>query len=295
MNKYCKALLTMLFTLSIASSYAEPRNYLALDTGYRWDNISNRATLGGPTVSIVESTQTLKRINSYQLGAKGQYNLWCNTFIKGYAHYGWIGGSKYDESGFRGKNRGHTWNTQLALGYFCGWNCCVGIAPVIGYSWDNFNITGRNIRVAVDGTVYRLSNIKARQRFQGPFVGFDILLQPFCCLDITLGYELHYARWHGQRNIKGNEFGNPPFGTTTGFSNKRRMHGVIGNVFKIDTSYRFCNCWNAGFELTYKLFRGDFGKYHRTVTPIIPQFTFAHIDDLEWHSFAAMIHIGKEF
>lgn len=294
MEKLYNIFCTLLSVFAVASAYAEPQNYMVLDNGYRWDRTSFRASIGGPTIAVKESTLTLKRIQSYQLGAKGQLT-YCNAFVRASGHYGWVGDAKYDEAGFLGKAVGNTWDVQTSLGYNFNLNQCLSIAPVVGWSYDKFQLKGKHIHVAIEGVVFHLSDIKAHQRFQGPFVGFEVLLQPTCFLDVLLGYEWHYAYWHADRIIQGPEYGNPPFGTTTGFSNKHHLDGVKGNVFNLDTSYRFCECWEAGLQLKYQFYRGDFGKYKRTRTPLISSFTYAHVDDVEWHSFAAMIHVGLVF
>lgn len=295
MHTFSQILSIMLLILATASAYAEPSSFIALDNGYRWDKISNRVTLGGPTINVKESTQILKRINSYQLGAKGQWMFWNSAFVRADGHYGWVFDAEYDEAEFLGKSKGHTYDVEGSIGYTFSLTECVGIAPVVGWSYDQFNLKGTDIRVPIEGHVHHLSDIKAHQHFSGPFVGFDLLFR-FCCdFDLTLGYEFHYANWHGQRLIEGHEYGNPPFGWTTGYSSKRHVHRVLGNVFKIDTSYDFCACWTIGLEFKYKFFNGDHGKYKQTKVPLLEEFTFAKVDDLEWHSFAAMIYIGRIF
>ncbi len=270
-------------------------DYIALDNGYRWDKISNRATLGGPTISVKGSTQILRKINSYQLGARGQWSF-CNcAFVRGAGHYGWVWDGKYSEGGFFGHARGHTYDVQGAIGcYFC-MTPYIWVAPVVGWSYDALNLKGKDISTAINGVVYDLSDIKAHQRFNGPLVGFDLVYQINDCSDFTFGYEFHYAHWHGQRLIQGKEYGNPPFGATTGFSNRRHLNRVYGQVFKLDATYQFCECWMLGIGLKYQFFNGDFGKYKRTETPLIPQFTYANVDGLWWRSFASTIYVGRMF
>lgn len=296
MYNFSKIFLALLLTASTATVFAEPTRFLALDTGYRWDRICNTVNLGGPTVTVKTSTQTLKDINSYQVGGKGEWTF-CNNkfFVRGSGHYGFVGGGNYNEISFRGHADGHTWDVQASLGWYCSLNDCVGIAPIIGVSCYNFNLKGVGIEAPVDGIVYDLDDIQATQSFYSPFVGIDLFFKFYRCFDLTLGYEFHYASWTGDRFIEGDEYGNPPFGWTTGYSNERHMYGVIGNVFRIDTSYVFCECWKAGLELKYQFYKGDYGKYKQTDVPLLSQFTYANIDDLEWNSFSAMVYIGKTY
>lgn len=295
MDNFSKFLCLMLTALSAVSSYAEASGYVAIDNGYRWDRISNRVTLGGPTASVKGSTQVIKDINSYQLGGRGMYNFWDCGFIRGEGHYGWTGTGKYSEGGFFGDSKGHTVDGKVAIGYYSFMTDGVWAAPVVGWSYDSLEMKGTNIEIAINGHVFHLSDIKAHQRFEGPFLGFDFLYEIDDCLAFTFGYEFHFSRWHGDRIIQGREYGNPPFGTTTGFSNKRHINRAYGNVFKLDLEYQFCDCWTVGLELKYQFFYGDFGKYKQTRRPILSQYTYANVDGLWWRSFASTITIGRSF
>ena len=285
----------MLLGLLAASAYVESYDYIALDNGYRWDKISNRATLGGSTISVKGSTQLLSNINSYQLGARGQYSFCDCFFVRGAGHYGWVFDGNYSEGGFFGKSKGHTYDLNGAVGYYYGLTPSIWFAPIAGWAYDALNLKGTNISTAINGVCYDLSDIKAHQQFSGPFVGFDLLYEINDCSYFTFGYEFHYANWHGQRQIEGPEYGNPPFGTTTGFSNNRHIDRVYGQVFKLDATTDICDCWTIGLGLKYQFFNGDFGKYRRTETPLIPQFTYATINGLWWRSFASTIYIGRAF
>lgn len=271
-------------------------NYLLLDNGYRWDRISNRATLGGPTVSVKGSSQTLRNISTYQLGLKGQWEFCPCGFVRGSGHYGWVvGHGDYFEGGFVGHAKGYTYDLQGAFGYYICLTPFVELAPIVGWSYDALNLKGTDIHTAIDGTVFKLSDIKAHQRFNGPFLGFDLLYNVDPCFNVTFGYELHFARWNGQRDIQGPEYGNPPFGSSTGFSNRRRINCTIGNVFKLDGIYQLCNCWQVGLGLKFQFFRGNAGSYRQTKVPIIPQFSYSKVNGLWWSSFAATISIGRTF
>jgi len=310
---------------SAAPVFAQPQSYVALDNGYRWDHIGNRVTLGGPTISVKGSSQELKKINSYQLGARGQWTFYENTFVRANGHYGWTWDGKYRESGIHGHAKGNTWDVEGALGYyFCAYRktnldevtttppkqtktttqqdikekttAGFWVAPVFGWSYDSFNLRGTDLDMSLFGIDYTdLDHINARQTFNGPYGGFDLLWQLVEHLNFLFSYEFHYTYWNGKREIDGPDYGNPPFGWSTGFSNKRRISGVIGQVFKIDTSYDFHNSWKLGLELTYQYFAGDGGHYKQTKTPLLPQFNFAKVDGLWWQSFGITLYMGGKF
>lgn len=282
-------------TYPIYPFYSQGRWFLALDNGYRWDKISNRVTLGGPTISVKGSTQSLRNINSYQLGARGQFNFCECAFIRGDGHYGWVLDGDYSEGGFFGDTRGHTYDVEGALGYYFSLARGIWIAPIVGWSYDAFLLKGVDITTAINGCVFDLDDIKAHQHFSGPFLGFDLFFQPNDCWEFTFGYEFHYAHWHGQRLIQGPEYGNPPFGWTTGFSNKRHLHRVYGQVFNLDAVFQFWGCWRAGLELKYQFYNGDQGKYRQTRSPLNPLFSYATVNGLWWRSFASTVFVGRMF
>jgi hypothetical protein len=295
MNIFSRMFSMMLLGLYAISAYAESDGFIALDTGYRWDRISNRVTLGGPTTPVKGSTQILKKINSYQFGARGQWCFCDCAFVRGAGHYGWVWDGDYNEGGFLGDAKGYTYDAKAAVGYYFCMTTGVWMAPVVGWSYDALNLRGTDINTAIDGVVYNLDDIKAHQRFNGPFIGFDVVYEPCECYYFTFGYEFHYCHWQGQRLIQGPEYGNPPFGSSTGFSNERHLNHVYGQVFKLDTSYELCNCWTVGLELKYQFFYGDFGKYKQTERPLLSQFSYANVDALWWRSFALTIHVGNAF
>lgn len=289
---FCMMLLT-LFTAS--SAYGDIQGYLALDNGYRWDRLSNRAQSGGGTVPAKGSTQLMRKINSYQLGAKGQW-LFCDTlFVRANGHYGWVFEGKYSEGGLFGKTTGHTTDVQGAIGKYICIAPGIWVAPVIGWSYDALHFKGKNISTAINGVVYKLNDLQAHQRFNGPFIGIDLNYQINSCYDFTFGYEFHCVHWRGQRLIQGREYGNPPFGITTGFSNVRRMNRVYGNVFKFDATYEWRDCWELGLGLKYQFFMGDDGHYRQTKKRPLSQYTYRKIEGLWWCSFAATLYIGKMF
>ncbi len=285
----------MLIGLSTTSCFADSNFYVALDNGYRWDKISNHVSLGGPTATVQSSTQLLRQINSYQLGARGQWDYNDCLFVRADGHYGWVGDGKYSEGGFFGNSRGHTSDIEGAIGSYFLMHEGIWIAPFVGWSYDSLQLKGEKISTAINGQTYHLSDIKAHQRFLGPFLGFDLLFQPNDCFTYLFAYEFHFSNWHGERLIQGHEYGNPPFGWTTGFSNVRNLNRVYGSVFRLEADYELCDCWTVGLELKYKFYSGDNGKYSQTRRPLLKRFTYANVDGLWWRSFAATVSIGKVF
>ena len=327
MNTVSKLFCTMLLSASVASVFAEPQSYLALDNGYRWDRLTNRATVGGPTLSTRGASQQLKSIQSYQLGGRGQVAFDEHTFIRATGHYGWVFDGEYLESAYHGDLKGRTWDVSGAVGYYLTvykketkheveeqkevvysekkekryekdkHSAGFWIAPLVGWSYDVLNLTGTDLEMSFNGEEFEdLNHINAKQTFNGPYAGFDFLFQLYPKLDFIFGYEFHYASWHGKRVIKGDDYGTPSiFGIVTGYSNTRHIRGVIGSVFKLNTSYNFWDMWKAGLELQYKLYAGDHGCFKQTKTPINPLVSYKKVDGLWWTSFGVTLYLGGVF
>lgn len=295
MNQFRTLLYAILLSLSVTVC-AESQSYVALDTGYRWDSLFHRVTTGGPNINNGTTNQRLKNINTYQLGAKGQYTFCNSAFIRGSGHYGWLGkDGDYDDAGIAGKLVGHTIDADGSVGYYFCVTDCWSVAPVAGWSYDQLHVKGKGIHELSNGRVLQFPDIKANNRFRGPYLGFDILFQPNTCFDFSIGYEFHWARWYGQRIIDGPQSAFPPAFGIAGLSSVRKVHNVLGQVIKFDVTGYFWDCWQAGLQLKYRNFYGDNGKYKQTITPIPPTFTFARVDGLVWDSFSLMVHVGRSF
>lgn len=273
------------------------KNYLAVETGYRWDKVSNRVVVLGQSVGPRASTQVAKALNSYQLGIRGQGNFYDNWYGKGMAHYGWIFSGKYREEGaFFGSADGHTIDATGGTGYLFTTCQNWGFAPLIGWSYDEIDTWGKQVTPQILHFIRSVGDIHYKSRFQGPWIGVDFLFQPTPAWDINLSYELHGAHWHATRILARGELGNPPFGTTSGFSNVRNHHSVWGNVFELGGMYTSSSCINFGASLRYQYWQSiGTGHYKRTKTPLDPAFTQRLCTDVEWYSFAAMVRLGYSF
>lgn len=275
----------------------EPQNYFCIDTGYRWDKISNRAVLYGDEPGVRSVSQIAKGLNSFLLGGKGRGTLFNTIYGKAMAHYGWMAhdGAYKEEGSMTGGISGHTVDATVAAGYLFPFGYCWGIAPLVGWSYDKLHVKGKHVHAAILGVSPNMGNISYKSRFQGPWIGFDLLFQPNCLWDFTFGYEWHYARWHGSRILSRGDLG-ISYGTTTGFSNVRDHHHLIGNVFSFEGSYIFRTNWSIGFGLRYQNWKSSqTGHYKRTTTPLDPAFTSRLITDVSWDSFSATGRLGYIF
>lgn len=289
--------LLQLSFLPQASSYNTPIGCLdgdvRLDIGYRWDKINNRVAVFGANDARV-SSQTINHVNTLLLGGTAHLALGC-WFVKGCYHYGWINTGNYDEGGFKGKIRGHTADGSVGLGYFFQVHRCIWAAPLAGWSYDNLHMTSKRNHVGIDGVVASVGDIICRNRFQGPWIGTDVVFQPTQNYQIVLGHELHYAHWRGTRWLKNGELGSA-FGITTGFSNTRKQQHMWGQVFKIDVTYMVNQQFDCGFVMKYQTWsNAGNGKYKRTIVPVDPAFTAKRVTDVDWESFTLTVHASYMF
>lgn len=267
---------------------------IRLDTGYRWDKINNRVSLFGEDFGARVSSQTINHVNSFQLGSTGHlaYRDW---FVKGTFHYGWIGSGNYNEGGFKGKIHGHTLDASASLGYLFKVYHCIWVAPLVGWSYDDLHMKTKRARVTISGVTLNVGDIKCHNRFEGPWVGTDIVFQPSPCYQVVLGHEFHYAHWRGTRILSSGELG-LLFGTTTGFSNVRKHDHLWGQVFRIDVSYISCHAWDFGFGLKYQNWNAaGNGRYKRTKVPVDPTITAKRVTDVDWESFGVTLHASYMF
>jgi hypothetical protein len=187
---------------------------------------------------------------------------------------------------------------KAGLGYtFCrrSW----GVAPLIGWAYDELDLTVKNTLTTFVLTPSRqpsqLSDIDCKQTFNGPWAGVDLFFNPCSCWDLTLSYELHRAEWEGKRIPRQGDFG-PRFGVTPRFANVRRHHRLWGNVFEVDCDTHFCGRYSIGCALKYQIWASQgTGHYQTTITPLAPGFTNRTIASVEWQSFSAQLQLGIVF
>lgn len=271
-------------------------NYLDFETGYRWDKVDNRIVIYGNAAASAAG-QTFNKINSYQLGGRGLWMVCDPLFIKAHGHYGWILSGNFDQVTFTGDLDGHTWDAAGGIGYAWRFHPCWDFAPTIGWAYNELGITVTNVTTgfATPPNRISLSNIDCKHRVEGPWVGFDLLFFPSCCLDVSLSYELHKGRWRGDYFPDVGDFG-PSFGRTTGFASKRTNDQMWGNLFRMEGKYLFCSCWEIGVLLNYEFWKGQYaGHFDRTITPLGPEFPNNLVIDVDWQSFSTMVQLGYRF
>lgn len=268
-------------------------NYLGLDTGYRYDKVSNRAVVYGHETAVYSATQEQDAVNSYILGLKGQYE-WHRIVLKGFYHYGWVGGGHYHEEGLHGKLHGRLHDGSIAIGYAIPSDCCWMTVWYAGWSYDGLN-TDANLRLHCNENTNHFGKDRVHTRYRGPWVGTDVIFTPCCNFKLTLSEEIHYGRWNGESRFS-HEPGDD-FGAIVGFSNRRSHHHMWANVFRLEGLYDFCDCWQLGLNLDYTV-RASSGHgricwSHRNEDTV--RYSTKQVIDAKWTTFAATATIAYAF
>lgn len=193
------------------------------------------------------------------------------------------GGDYYDFSSNRNKHvKGNVWDGKLAVGYQFRWcDECLAIAPVVGYSWHGQEYRHGKHDCSYDYSGYYFSDYsscsydysssssydyssgggrhKITQRWNGPFIGFDLDYR-FCCdWNFFLGYEYHWADYHATEHGRDFRFFNDTFnqnGYYGGFDNYRKTHlhakDASGNVLDFGVEWDLCDCWTIGLRAEFQ-------------------------------------------
>ena len=270
-------------------------NYLSLDTGYRYDKVTNRAVLYGPATDVFATTQAQTAINSYILGVKGQYEF-KRLLVKGNYHYGWIGDGDYFHGNQKGDLRGHLNDGSIALGFALpSQNCCWLTAFYAGYSYDGLHTHANKVRAPFAGALVNLGKITTKTTIKGPWFGSDIIFRPACDFTLIIGDDIHFGHWNGSNHFAAGDPG-VSFGEIEGFSSNSNQHNMWGNVFRVEGYYKVYECWDLGFDLQYtRWVSSGHGRYTPVSSPLPTGITNNYIIDAKWASFSATATIAYVF
>jgi hypothetical protein len=180
-----KLILTFMASLlSCSAAYAfwpeAAESSLEIGVGYRQDRLrwgtsgfSESGRQSGDECCFGESRVRWKRLNIWEIEARGKYVTCDNIYLRACGDYGWItsgrnrdrdfnrfsgsGNEFFDDDGFfnddgefsrsSSRTRGEVYDARLAAGYefkFC--DDSFGLAPLCGYSWHGQRLRDRHLR-----------------------------------------------------------------------------------------------------------------------------------------------------
>ncbi len=271
------------------------QGYLSIETGYRYDRLDESNTFFDTTspTFFLSAEQQFRNIQSYQLGARGQFEFPCsNFFVQGFGHYGWVGSGAYNYQVVATASiDGNTWDAGGSLGYFLPFYNCLSIAPLVGFSYDEQHFQTSHSQTSVPLSAAAVAeSAHWVSSWYGPWVGFSLFFDSPCLpLFFDAGYEFHigYARtsWHQEVTAP------------TQFSYQTHLNDLYGNVFHIQAQYPFCCHWLLGLRLQYTMWQNRSSATSRIPSPA-PGLTatqYQSTTQLSWHSFGALVNLGFSF
>ncbi len=274
-------------------------NYLVFDGGYRWDRVSEFVeTFGGDPFTAGSESLRYENISSAQFGAKGALSFG-NFYIRGRGHYGVLTDGIYNIQVTIAEVRGYTWDAAGAVGYLLSCNDCLGMAPVVGYSYDKLrfqlvNLVSDSINLIPGvGPANKNHHQKEDIRFYGPLIGIDFFFSS-CNWAFTAGYEYIFGRIKDRIfNIADNAVLASEFLGPDHF----RSRNARGQSFRLDGLYALSCGWTWGFGLKYSIWD------QRTRTTLTEGTNLEEFDgnpnnyeaDTHWHSVIATFNVGYTF
>lgn len=320
MRKWITLLMTLLVGTGV--SYANATmGQVTLEAGYRQDQLQWKHSFpsGNP---LFETKSKFKNIDIFELGLRADATLGCNFYVRGQAYWGWVLDGDYKSNvsvfpnvyGFDDEfslavelgqennaviDDNYVWGGEFGIGYslyFC--DCTMMLAPVIGYSFDEQNISvednGINFGSGSEllpqsGSHYSRNNTVFR--WYGPFVGLDFYYRPSCeCWSLWAEVEYHWGSFNGRRHHVGFDF--------FGGNDKQHSNNMHGWVFAVGADYDFSNSWTLGFELEFEDFAAN--RRHRNDVSFFDD-SYVSVDgkrarnNFDWNSYAAKVTVGKFF
>jgi len=255
-------------------------------------------------------------INFYQLGGRARWSA-CNFLIRADGDYAWGSGGNFTTTRdaftvgvvapvttvTKAKiNDATAYDFTIGAGYlFTFENCgCEGyldgfaIGPVAGWTYNHqeFKLKGNatdtdDITSVTTPSV--LDGLKYQTRWQGPWLGFDIVYKG-CSYAVNFGYSYHWATRHASFKL---DPASLPFGIPN-FSNTTNSNNASGNEVFLNGEYYFCDSWSVGLGFKYVYYCADKGKA-KLDTPVVPAIETARVHNAQWQSYAITLDLGYKF
>jgi hypothetical protein len=325
MRKFFVTLMTSLLSCSTAFAFfpEAAESSIEIGVGYRSDSLSWETsvdtidfTLGVP--ANFTSNVKWKKLDIWQIEAKGKFVTCDDIYLRGYVDYGWVThghvNATVDEeillAGFEeveifdfsaDSNKGHVFDISGGIGYqFRMCDDTFSIAPIVGYSYhsQHLDITGDedDFTSPVTGFTATSSDVLStyKARWRGPWLGLDLEYRVCCDWTLYAGYEYHWARYYarGEWGLRSD--------LPNGFSHHaKRAHGQI---FTVGTRWDFCGGWSASVNGTFQWWRAKRGTDRAVLTEFVvggnDEFEVVEkipLEHVQWCSAGVSIDVGYLF
>lgn len=230
--------------------------------GYRYDEITCLINAYDPPGTFLSSDDLkAKNLSVWEWGLKSRLRLG-NFYAKAWGTFGIIPFGNYTETGTSADDissrtkadvrHGKVTDASFGGGYLFCFGDCFSFAPTVGWSYNYQRIKLKHAHT--DGISDPIVNgLAYKNRWQGPWAGFDTVAQ-ISCLAINAGYEYHWAHWHAEWKLAGdNQIGGA-------FSDRRKSTHASGNVVYLNTYWNAWDDLDAGVLLKYQYWRAKNGR-----------------------------------
>lgn len=299
---------------------------LSLDVfgGYRTDMLICWIDDFDPPTTLVSVDRLRARdLEIYETGLNGRLTICDSWLLRGFLAYGKVHSGKYIEKNtVIGENqvtnlsetiakakvrRGHTEDGSIGLGYlFPLFKCfCLddgaSLGPVFGWAFHTQNI---KMNSAKSGTFTpekpdivfspdpTLDGLNYKNRWRSFWLGLEVFL-PIYCVNIRIGYEYHWPRWHAEWLLAGNDVPN------AAFSDRRSAEEGYGSLAFLNASYYLWDCFYIASEVNFHYWRVKDGKLSpKALDPVaigIKDTEIFEVRKAVWKSFEVEVSIGYSF
>lgn len=300
---------TMAIAASPAVSSAAPfQHRLGVSLGYRHDdldwNIAGDASGNNPTIL---SELTWEDLGIFQLTASASA-VFPSIYLRGSLSYGWILSGDNQDSDYLGDDRtfeysrsnnsaddGNTMDLSVGIGYpFMLRSGFVGIAPLVGYSYQEQNLTltdgSQTLTVAGGVPLGPFSGLNSTYdaEWKGPWIGIDVAFNmPSSQKDsvprryqVLFGLEYHWADYKAQAD----------WNLSTDFSHPKSFEhetDATGVIFSAEFSADLNRHWILNLNAIFQRWEGDPGTDRTLFTD--GTVTETRLNEVNWDSFALML------
>ena len=183
----------------------------------------------------------------------------------------------------KARTRGQVYDVSGGIGYQFNIPCYrTSIAPLVGYSYNYQRFkNSQYVNQLTDPEVTTTSHNRYKYRWNGPWLGLDLVTQPYCDLLIFFDYEFHWSTLNADIHENFVEGQEPA---------KVKLDNCYGNEYTVGSSYVFCDEWFLGLKFNYKQFWGNKGHYR-----VEDQETKIAVRDLNWETYSITLDVGYNF
>ncbi len=266
--------------------------HVQIGAGYRQDSIKLNVKERGTLNPRAKSKRHFKDLEIVIVGAKIKNTLGCcNAYVRASFDYGFVLDGKvrdqvtltdrneveeFHHSGYATegnfsrstvhntvKSSSYVWDFDVAFAYPINCGCDeLELAPAIGFTLNRqqLRVKGRTSFENASNTSDSSSDCEDHRRgssfrtsWWGPWIGFDFAYNSPESWNVYGAFEFHFGR--ARRQVRAHT-------ESQYFDSYRRTKNFYGPLFKLGTSYMFCENWYADASISYQKFFSHNNRDH---------------------------------